>query len=180
MPEIAFRNAVPEDVPALVALVNSAYRGESSRAGWTTEADLLDGQRTDVQTLGAELTDPDQSLLVAEEGAFEDDQTLVGCALMRRERPATLYLGMVTVDPQRQGTGLGKQLIDHAENLARETWGATRARMTVITARTALIEFYGRLGYHDTGAREPFPYGDERFGIPRVPDLEFAELAKDL
>ena len=67
-----------------------------------------------------------------------------------------------------------------AERLARDEWRATLMRMTVIRQRRDLIAWYERLGYRPTGETEPFPYGDERFGIPTRPDLAFAVLVKPL
>lgn len=163
------RRATAADVDAVVALVESAYRGDSSRAGWTTEADLLDGQRTDADEVRAVLDD----LVVAEE-----DGELVGCCtLIPREDHA--YFGMFAVRPGLQGGGVGSRLLAAAEDLAAEH-GAKRVEMTVISSRRELVDFYLRRGYVDTGEARPFPYGDPRFGVPRRDDLVFTVLTKDL
>ncbi|MET7747653.1 GNAT family N-acetyltransferase [Micromonospora sp. NPDC005367] len=162
------------DVDAIVDLVESAYRGESSRAGWTHEADLLDGQRTDRDMVTTALTDPSGSVLVVEE-----ETGLVACCQVERRDDHT-YFGMFAVAPFRQGGGLGRELLDVAERHAEREWGAGEMRMTVITQRDDLIAWYERRGYVRTGELTPFPYGDERFGLPRRHDLAFETLVKKL
>ncbi|GAA2244628.1 MULTISPECIES: GNAT family N-acetyltransferase [Kitasatospora] len=172
--ELTFRPAVAADVPALVALVESAYRGEASRAGWTTEADLLDGRRTDAAGVTEAIEHPHGLVLVAE----RDGELLACCQLERRGHIA--YFGMFSVRPERQGGGLGRAVLAHAERVAREQWGAAELEMTVIEQRAELIAWYERRGYRRSGVHLPFPYGDERFGVPRRPDLRFERLVKDL
>jgi N-acetylglutamate synthase-like GNAT family acetyltransferase len=166
---VQIRRARESDVDAVVALVESAYRGDSSRAGWTTEADLLDGQRTDPDEVRSVLDD----LVVA-----DDDGELVGCCTLI-PRDGHAYFGMFAVRPGLQGGGVGSRLLVAAEELAVEH-GAKRVEMTVIASRTELIDFYLRRGYTETGETRPFPYGDERFGVPRRDDLVFNVLTKDL
>lgn len=172
---ISFRPAAAADAAAVVALVNSGYRGESSKRGWTTEADLLGGQRTDegkmLEMIGAKGS--------RVELAFAPDGGLIGCVHLKKEADGSCYLGMLTVDPARQGGGLGKSILERSEAVARE-WGCRRMRMTVIDVRAELIAFYERRGYAKTGKTEPFPEGDPRFGLPKVRGLTFAELAKPL
>jgi ribosomal protein S18 acetylase RimI-like enzyme len=172
--ELAFRAATEEDVPALVALVESAYRGEASRAGWTTEADLLGGQRTDPEGVAAVVADPGSIVLTAERAG-----RLVACCHLER-RGGEAYFGMFAVSPGLQGAGLGKAVLAEAERTARAEWGARRMQMTVIRQRDDLIAWYERRGYSRTGELSPFPYGDERFGIPRRSDLAFELLVKPL
>ncbi|PWI41725.1 GNAT family N-acetyltransferase [Streptomyces sp. ICBB 8177] len=169
-----FRAATEADVPALVALIESAYRGESSRGGWTTEADLLKGRRTDPEGVLTVIRREGSRMVVAERGG----ELTACCQLERREDHA--YFGMFAVRPQRQGGGLGKQVLAEAERLAREEWRAGEMRMTVISAREDLIAWYERRGYQRTGRMSPFPYGDERFGVPQRDDLEFELLVKEL
>lgn len=169
-----FRLATVDDVPAVVTLVTSSYRGEASRAGWTTEADLLDGERLDPQVLRADIERPHSKVLLAERSG-----DLVACAHVAVEDGAG-YFGMFAVRPDLQGAGLGKQVLGEAERVAREEWRLPAMRMTVLTARADLIAFYERRGFRRTGATKPFPYGDERFGRPRREDLEFAVLEKQL
>ncbi|MER5597500.1 GNAT family N-acetyltransferase [Streptomyces sp. NPDC002265] len=169
-----FRDATAADVDALVELVQSAYRGDASRAGWTTEADILEGQRTDPEGVLAVITSPDSRLLTAE----RDGELLACCQI--EHRGAHAYFGMFAVSPTLQGGGLGKTVIAEAERLARETWGVAEMHMTVISVRDDLIAWYERRGYRRTGRMTPFPYGDERFGIPQRDDLEFELLVKEL
>ncbi|CAM5437372.1 MULTISPECIES: GNAT family N-acetyltransferase [Streptomyces] len=171
---LAFRDATDADVDALVALIESAYRGDSSRAGWTTEADLLEGQRTDPQGVLEVIKAPGSRLL-----AVERDGRIVACCQLEH-RGAHAYFGMFAVSPAVQGAGLGKTVMAEAERLARETWGVTEMQMTVISQREDLIAWYERRGYRRTGRTQPFPYGDERFGVPRRADLRFEVLVKPL
>jgi GNAT superfamily N-acetyltransferase len=173
-PGLRFRAATPADTDAVVALVESAYRGESSRAGWTTEADLLDGRRTGPDEIAELLSHAHSRLLLAEEGS-----RLVACAHLAREDGAA-HFGMFSVEPIRQGDGLGKRLLAEAERIVRDEWGCDRMRMTVIDVRDELIAFYERRGYRRTGILKPFPYGDARFGLPRRDDLRFEVLEKFL
>ncbi|MFF2779208.1 GNAT family N-acetyltransferase [Streptomyces sp. NPDC058052] len=171
---VTYRQAVLDDVPVVVPLVESAYRGDASRAGWTTEADLLDGQRTDPEGVAAVISAPGSVLLLVERG----DVTVACCQLEHRGEAA--YFGMFAVRPELQGAGLGKAIIAEAERRARELWDAREMHMTVITAREELIAWYERRGYRRTGETSPFPYGDERFGLPRRDDLRFELLVKPL
>lgn len=172
--DLAFRPATAGDVPALVALIESAYRGDDSRAGWTTEADLLEGQRTDPEGVMAVVTHADSRLLVAE----RDGDPIACCHVEHRGGHA--YFGMFAVRPTAQGGGLGKAVMAEAERVAREEWGVREMHMTVIRQREELIAWYERRGYRRTGEMSPFPYGDERFGIPQRTDLEFELLVKEL
>ncbi|MFJ3960620.1 GNAT family N-acetyltransferase [Streptomyces sp. NPDC090036] len=171
---LSFRSAVETDVPELVVLVESAYRGEASRAGWTTEADYLDGQRTDPDGVRAVIASPDGVLLVVERAG-----ELVACCQLEH-RDDHVYFGMFAVRPGLQGAGLGKEILAEAERRARETWGAKEMRMTVVNVREDLIAYYVRRGYRRTGDLSPFPYGDERFGVPLREDLAFELLVKSL
>ncbi|MFF7209024.1 GNAT family N-acetyltransferase [Streptomyces sp. NPDC008238] len=169
-----FRTATREDVPALVSLIESAYRGESSRAGWTTEADLLEGQRTDPEGVAA-VIDGEHSLILA----VESDGAVVACCQLEN-RDGHAYFGMFAVRPALQGGGMGKLVLAEAERLAREEWAADEMHMTVITQRADLIAWYVRRGYVRTGRTSPFPYGDARFGLPTRDDLAFELLVKKL
>ncbi|WP_166024157.1 GNAT family N-acetyltransferase [Streptomyces chilikensis] len=169
-----FRDGTPDDVDALVALVESAYRGDASRAGWTTEADILDGRRTGPEAVREILADPSGRLLVAE----QDGRIVACCQLEHRGDHA--YFGMFAVRPGLQGGGLGRVVMAEAERFVREAWGAAEMHMTVISVREELIAWYERRGYRRTGRTSPFPYGDERFGVPRRDDLEFELLVKEL
>ncbi|OII63040.1 GNAT family N-acetyltransferase [Streptomyces sp. CC53] len=172
--EPTYRDAVEADVPALVALVESAYRGDASRAGWTTEADILDGRRTDAEGVRAVITTPGSRLLTAER-----DGAIVACCQLEHRGDAA-YFGMFAVRPGLQGGGLGRQVLAEAERRARAEWGVREMHMTVISVREELIAWYERRGYRRTGRMTPFPYGDERFGLPRRDDLRFELLVKDL
>lgn len=170
---IAFRIAEHADIDALVALVESAYRGDESRRGWTTEADLLGGQRIDADGMRA-VIDGDASWVVM----AERDGDLLGCAHLQKQGDAA-YFGMFAVRPGLQGGGVGDAILRECERLAA-LWRLRAVRMTVIWTRTELIAWYQRRGYAATGERKEFPYGDERFGLPKRADLWFEVYEKAL
>ncbi|MEU8652200.1 GNAT family N-acetyltransferase [Streptomyces sp. NPDC048737] len=172
--DVSFRDAADADVDALVALVESAYRGDSSRAGWTTEADILQGQRTEPEGVREIIKSPDARLLTVE----RDGRIIACCQLEHRGEYA--YFGMFAVSPTVQGGGLGRTVLEEAERRARAEWGVTEMHMTVISVRDELIAWYERRGYRRTGRMTPFPYGDERFGVPQRDDLQFELLVKPL
>lgn len=174
MTPLTFRAATEADIPALVELVTSAYRGDVSRQGWTTEADLLDGQRIDPNVLRQDIARPHSRVLVAER-----DGRMLACAHVAIDGDAG-YFGMFSVHPGLQGSGVGKAVLAEAERIVHDEWCCPVMRMTVIDLREELIAWYQRRGYHRTGIFKPFPYGDERYGIPKRPDLRFEVLEKPL
>lgn len=174
LPPLKFRAATPADVDAVVALVESSYRGHISREGWTTEADLLDGQRTDADDVLAHIQAHHSQVLLGER-----EGRMVACAHVAVEDHAG-YFGMFSVVPGLQRSGLGKAMMAEAERIARDQYGMLMMRMTVIDVREELIAWYERRGYRRTGIKKPFPYGDERFGIPLRDDLRFEVLEKVL
>ncbi|UOQ64326.1 GNAT family N-acetyltransferase [Hymenobacter volaticus] len=170
--ELSIKRATPADVPALVALVNSAYRGEQSMQGWTTEAHLLGGQRTDAEALLDLLVPTEATMLLCTTAEGQ----LCGSVYLELQGE-TLYMGMLSVAPTRQAQGIGKRLLIAAETHAHQH-GCTHMRITVISVRAELIAWYERHGYHQTGETEPFPT-DTRFGIPRQ-QLELLVMEKQL
>lgn len=163
-----------DDIPAVLTLVHSAYRGEASRAGWTSEADLMDGGRTDATALTEELADPTRTILL-----ITDELGALACASVTDRGGGTAYFGMFAVRPTAQGAGIGSFLLGVAEEHARAL-GATRMEMYVLTARPELMAWYVRRGYTPTGEIHPFVGGDERYGVPRRNDLTFELLAANL
>jgi ribosomal protein S18 acetylase RimI-like enzyme len=162
--------AKKEDAAELDVLVNSAYRGESSKQGWTTEADLLDGTRTDAAAIADLIQTPGTTLLKYVEGG-----KILGCVELREEK-GKMYLGMLTVRPYLQGKGIGKQML-HAAEVEAEKKGIASIFMTVISVRKELIDWYKRHGYKETGETKPFAFTDPRFGQPKQ-KLEFIVLEK--
>lgn len=185
---IALRTATSADVAALRELVNSAYRGDSSRVGWTTEADLLGGQRTDAAALTefiAATAEGRRAMLVGQAPTHDANDRLdagskLDACVQLERRGTDAYLGMLTVRPGLQSRGLGKLLLAGAEDFVAREWQARTVTMTVIAQRDELIAWYLRRGYAHTGATAPFPYGDVRFGEPKRPDLHFVVLQKFL
>lgn len=164
------------DIADYVELVSSAYRGEGSKQGWTTEADLLGGQRLDGPMAEDMLAEADSQILLAR----DEQGRAVASVYVREPEDGAAYLGVLAVSPLGQGKGVGSALIGLAEAWVAEHWGATSMRMSVINKREELIAYYERRGYSRTGEVEPFPYGDERFGLPKVDDLAFVMLSKPL
>lgn len=164
--------ATPADVPALNKLVNSAYRGESSRKGWATEADLIDGTRIDEAAMLDLINDKNTTVL-----KYMEEGMILGCVELRKEGD-NLYLGMLSVQPDLQSRGIGKKLMFAGEEFAR-TQGCGKVSMTVVSVREKLIAWYVRHGYRLTGERKPFVFPDERWGIPKQP-LEFVVMEKAL
>jgi ribosomal protein S18 acetylase RimI-like enzyme len=160
-----------DDINDLVFLVNNAYRGQSAKKGWTTEADLLDGLRTNAETLEEIILSPDSTILI-----YRTDKKVIGCVYLQQQ-PKQLYLGMLTVHPEKQGLGIGKKLLAAAEQFALNK-DCIEMVMTVISVRFELIKWYERNGYFKTGETKPFPT-DIKFGIPKQP-LEFIVLKKKL
>jgi ribosomal protein S18 acetylase RimI-like enzyme len=175
MTDFTLRDAATADIPALHRLIESAYRGEASRAGWTTEADLLDGQRTDPDDLAEILADPAQAMLTAWCG-----DELVGCVLIADRGQGTGYFGMLSVSPVLQGGGLGRRLVEAAHTALAGRFGARRARISVFPQRETLIAWYRRLGYEPTGETLPFPYDEPRLGLPLRDDLYFIVMERPL
>lgn len=168
--------ATDADIPAIVALMNRAYRGSGADAGWSTETAFIDGDRIGVTQLRVDVARrPTASLLV---WRGESDQP-IGCVWLEPEGEGCWYLGSLAVAPGLQDQGRGRRLLEAAEQWAIAR-GANAIRMTVVNVRTSLIAWYERRGYSQTGATEPFPYHDDRFGRPRRADLHFLVLTKSL
>jgi ribosomal protein S18 acetylase RimI-like enzyme len=168
--------ATDADLDEIVALVNSAYRGDSSRAGWTTEADYLEGQRTDAERLREQLAATEDAVMLT---LRDDDGALLGSVWLEPRGADVWYLGMFTIRPDLQARGLGRDLLHESERFVRAR-GARRMRISVIQLRGALIAWYERRGFSATGESVPFPYGDERNGIPLRDDLQLLVFEKPL
>lgn len=162
--------ATKKDIPALVTLINSAYRGEASKKGWTTEANLVSGElRTDAAALAEIMENPEATIL-----KYTSDGMITGSVYLENQA-AGLYLGMLTVSPTQQANGIGKKLMAAAEEHAKQH-NCPRIFMNVISLRQELIEWYERIGYRQTAERKPFP-SDTKFGAATLP-LEFIIMEK--
>ncbi|MBU0689719.1 MAG: GNAT family N-acetyltransferase [Gammaproteobacteria bacterium] len=173
--DLILRSADASDVDAIVALVNAAYRGDSSRAGWTTEADILGGQRTDAEEIAQLIAEAGSEFLLCQRAG-----ETVGSVHLLRQDAHTAYLGMLVIKPGLQGQGLGSRLMDKAERFLKKNWGVSCLQMQVITLRQELIAFYERRGFKRTDEFKPFPENEPRFGLPKVPGLKFEVLKKSL
>ncbi|MBF4463914.1 GNAT family N-acetyltransferase [Flavobacterium sp. LC2016-12] len=164
--------ATLQDIPTLNILINSAYRGETSKKGWTTEANLLEGKRTNEEELTETILNPKNTIL-----KYTQSDKIIGSVLLV-EKENQLYLGMLTVSPELQNSGIGKKMLAEAENHAKAL-GLSSIIMTVISVREELIAWYKRHGYVDTGEREAFPESEIHVTICEAP-LEFIYLEKSI
>jgi ribosomal protein S18 acetylase RimI-like enzyme len=168
--------AVEADYPAIIDLVNLAYRGTGPSASWNIE-NFIEGQRLNESLLREELATKTQAhLLTYRDGP---DGPLLGTVLLDPRPGGVWYLGLLTIRPDLQRRKLGRTLLAAAEDFAKQR-GALRIQMTVVNVRDILIAWYERRGYRATGESRPFPYGDERFGRPLRDDLHFVVLEKDV
>ena len=167
--------ATEKDVPGIVALVNSAYRGTGSRRGWTSEEHLIAGERTSADSIVAILRDP-ASVILLMRGQF----LLNGCVHLKRDANDTAYLGLLSVRPAMQGSQFGRHMLAAAERYVRKEFGSRAIEMTVIEQREELIAWYERRGYERTGEIKPFPYDDASLGSPTRQDLRFVVLKRTL
>jgi len=170
---LKFRNAIRADAERIAALVNSAYRGEHSRSGWTTEADLLAGRRTDAREVRRLIAGGDSLFVLCLDGT-----ELVGSVHIGKTGDHA-SLGMFVVEPTRQGRGIGKRLLACAEQMAQREWQVDKIVMYVITLRHELIAFYARCGYRRTGVLHEFPVNPEMWQ-PKVSGLTLEMLEKNV
>lgn len=168
------RLAQLDDAPAISELVNQSYRGETGAQGWTTEAHLLTGLRTDGERVRSLISTKNSAVLIKTVG-----ENLEGCVHLEVKNKTTAYLGMLTTNFQSQAKGTGSELLSFAEHFAKDKWAASIIEMTVITLRTELLNWYVRRGYQVTNEKRAFPT-DPRFGIPLVKNLEFVVLTKSI
>lgn len=164
------RTAHIRDADEIARLINSAYRGDSSRAGWTTEADMVGGERINAERVASLMREPRSFFLI-----LENESELLGCAHLHQESSHSLYFGMLTVKPQNQARGLGRELLKGIEQSARDLH-CNQLRLTVIQIRSELIAYYERNGFVLTGAEFPFPYPADL----KIPGLKLWEMVKTL
>ena len=193
MADITFRFAQQADTPALVALIERAYRSPETAGSWSSEAHLLKGPRTSNDEISALIAREDSRFLIAER-----EGKLVGCCLLqglsrpfpsdppypdsaplaRQKSVNAAYFGMFAINPDAHGAGLGKTIIAEAERRVQDLWDCNQMVMTVINVRTELIAWYERRGYRLTGATMPFPFSETSGETTR--DFHLSEMRKDL
>jgi len=171
VPRLQFRVALVTDCADIAALVNGAYRGDASRQGWTTEADLLDGLRTTVADVQHLVESETSVILVCISGG-----DLIASVCLEKEADAA-HICMFTVNPAVQGSGIGKQLLTYAESFAVQHWAVNKFCMYVITLRHELIAFYERRGYRRTGVLKTFPVNPQMWR-PKMTGLQLELLEK--
>ena len=170
-----FHKAELSDAEAIAKLVNSAYRGESSRAGWTTEVELLDGLRTTTQEVAKIIKSERAFILI---GVLKDEVVAtICCEWQELAGKNTVHFGMIAVKPTQQNKGYGKSIIQAAETITMREWRVVGFHMAVISLRQELIAFYERLGYVRTGEFSDFPQNPEMWQ-PKVEGLNLQYLAK--
>lgn len=170
--ELLLRQARPDDVTAVVDLVNRAYRPAAGASGWTHEAALVAGARTSAAQVAALLQQPESALLLG-----CSDNSVIACVLVESEVDGVCLIGMLAVEPQLQGSGLGKRMLQHAETYAQQRFGAVRLRMVVVSARSELLAFYLRRGYRRSGELQEYPL-EAGVGRPLRDDLTIEVLEK--
>lgn len=168
--ELHISTSTPEDVPLLEKLINSAYRGEESKKGWTTEANLLEGKRIDADGIEKMMTGADAVILKC----CNNDNDLVGCVYLKKN-DNKMYLGMLTVSPVLQASGIGKKILNAAEEYAAQQ-KCNLIQMRVISVRHELIAWYQKHGYSKTGETIPYVPGPG-LSTPKQP-LEFIVMKK--
>ena len=173
MSELQFRRATAVDVDDIVDIVNLCYRGDASKGGWTTEADLIEGTRTDRDEIAALVAQPNSVFLLCHANG-----DLVGSVHIQKQL-SSCYLGMLVVKPGLQGAGTGARIIQAAEDYAQSVWHSSKMTMTVITVRSELIAYYERRGYRRTGRKKELKF-DKTHGMPLVEGLELEFFEKDL
>lgn len=173
---LTYQVASADNVPAILSLVRSAYRGDASRAGWTTEADLVMDERIDATGVLAKINEPNSAILLA----HDDAGGLAACCELLKRDAETAYFGLFAVDPLRQAGGIGRQVLTEAEAYAKKVFGVAKLDMSVIWLREELISWYIRRGYKKTEERRPFPYDQLVNGKALRDDLYFSVLVKDL
>jgi ribosomal protein S18 acetylase RimI-like enzyme len=171
---VRIRLARPADADTLAALIRSAYRGDTSRAGWTSEAHLVEGERISADQVRAMISQGGSLLLVA-----ENNEGIVACCQLQDQGAGLAYFGTFAVSPQAQGAGLGRQVMAEAERQAVAAFAATRLEMTVLAQQDRLIAYYERRGFRRTGETRPFP-ADPRYARPLRDGLCFVVLEKAL
>ena len=170
-----FHKAEISDAQSIAALINLAYRGESSRKGWTTEADILDGARTTIKEIASIIKRDDAFILI---GSFNDEiVATMCCECQELAFKSTSHFGMIAVKPSLQNKGYGKNLIKAAEAITFREWRVVGFHMAVISIRHELIAFYERLGYKRTGEFVEFPVKSDLWQ-PKVEGLNLQYLAK--
>jgi ribosomal protein S18 acetylase RimI-like enzyme len=169
--------ASDSDFPAIISLVNAAYRGTGAVESWNIETGIIEGTRLTESLLREDMASrPDARLMVTRD---PESHAIIGTVWLEPRHDDVWYLGLFTIEPALQKAHLGRALLSAAEDFAM-AHGAKSIRMSVLGVRTALISWYERRGYHRTGETEPYPYGDNRFGTPLRDDLSFVILVKQL
>jgi len=172
--ELKFRTATDDDAESIANLVNSVYRGEGAKKGWTTEADLLDGIRITIEKVNEIINAPGNVILLA-----LINNKIAGCVHLEKKKSRRCHLGMLSVDVNYQNRKIGRALMDKSEDYAKNVFGSSVMEMKVIGQRRELIDYYLRRGYKITGDKEPFIV-NFHFGEPKVKDLYFVYMVKEL
>jgi GNAT superfamily N-acetyltransferase len=169
------RIAGPDDLEAIRDLIEAAYRGSESLTGWTSEGDIIDGERLSREQLADVLADPATLMLVSE----TTDGVITGCASISRKVHGAEF-GKFAVRPALQNAGAGKRILAACENAFAREWGGGLMTMTVIRGRSELIAFYERRGYRATGESLPLAKVHDTPGWTKGRDLILDVYAKQI
>jgi GNAT superfamily N-acetyltransferase len=143
--------AIIADAKQIEILINTAYRSETAKLGWTHEADLIAGNVRVNDAMVLENLNAKDSVFLK---YINEQNEIIGCVNLKQNENK-LYLGMFSVQPMLQGNGVGKKLLLAAEEYAVHV-GSNSIYMTVISLRTELIHWYKSKGYKETGEMQAF------------------------
>lgn len=173
-PAPQLRLATIDDAPQVQQLVQAAFRAPDGREGWTADMELGNRFRIEVEQVAATITRADGVVLMTTVAG-----NLVASVEVVKRSDGHARLSMLSVDQRYQSNGLGRQVLEYAEDYCRRTWSATAMELNALSTRQNLISWYQRRGYRETGETSPFPR--EEFSDLDLPeDLCFVEMEKDL
>jgi len=168
----AIHLAEAKNAEAIARLVNFAYRSKLINNGWSNESELVAGHRIDDESVLALMQQPQSVILLC-----NMDKRLLACAHLLNT-DGTVYLGMLSVIPEVQGMGIGKRMLQQAEDYAWNNMEADAIIMDVISQRTELISFYQRRGYVIHGQEKEYPV-HLNIGEPLQNNLTVQQLVKN-
>lgn len=178
-----YRLATPEDVLEIQKLVESAFQASDTRVNWTSHQELNIRFRISVENIMLRIQDPDSAVLMAflSESDHEDpkDETFVASIEVVKRSSELAHLSMLAVSPDHHRDGIGRKILNYAENYCQQEWGVTKLALNALSDREALIAWYTRRGYQRTGETKPFPV-EEFSDLPLSDNLCFVQFEKNV
>lgn len=158
-----------EHIEKISNLVNEAYRG---KIGWTKETDLVQGNRTTASDIKSIILNSNSHLLISLE-----QNKIIACICVEQINNEA-YIGLFAVAPNKQAKGIGKQVLQLAEQYAINNFTFEKFVMVVVSQREELISYYERRGYTRVGKIKQYPT-NLNVGIPKVENLTIEYLEKN-